>query len=280
MLLGYQIKSILPPYERLLWCLLTPELNRLPVTVKSFIACMANNNNSRNKMNSKSRTIRPKGKPVNKREQNLNRFLAMQRGTSLISRIPGHFMPDVFVCKLRYILSGLYTSAGASLSQYYRTSAFDVDPVLASTAMPGYAELAAMYRRYRVLSMHVKATVVNDEAHPVHIIHGFSADTFTFGTFTINYGSNPGITSSVMSPVTGQNLYRIDEAKAVTEILGDSSALVDDQYAAITSSNPARMANWNIGLSNPTNVFTARGVEIQGYVELETAFINRVNLVV
>nr|WAE42292.1 MAG: capsid protein [Cressdnaviricota sp.] len=88
-----------------------------------------------------------------------------ERISTLVMRKPGDYMPERFMCKLRYYdsFASLQNSSNPEYASYtYKmNSVYDPDPAFASGAVPGFIELAAFYNAYRVVGFGYKITFNN-----------------------------------------------------------------------------------------------------------------------
>nr|WAE42300.1 MAG: capsid protein [Cressdnaviricota sp.] len=88
-----------------------------------------------------------------------------QRISTLVMRKPGDYMPERFMCKLRYYDSASslqYSPTPDYASVVYKmNSVYDPDPIVLSGAVPGFTELAAFYSAYRVVGFGYKVTFNN-----------------------------------------------------------------------------------------------------------------------
>ena len=80
-----------------------------------------------------------------------------------------NYMPSRLRTTLKYNTSGILNNAGVVFAnvRLKPTDAYDVDPTLGSTSMPGFTELAAIYRYYRVRACLFKADFSNRESFPL-----------------------------------------------------------------------------------------------------------------
>jgi hypothetical protein len=150
---------------------------------------------------------------------------------------PRTVMPATYVTNMRYLIDTVLTSVGAlQTSLQYRTEAYDVDPTLASTAMPGFNELAAIYQRYRTLRISYKFACANQEAFPISIIHGTSALAIASGSLNIQYAGNPLFSTGMLGPNTGKSTGTYRRSTAITDVVGTKQPLFDDLYTGSTTS--------------------------------------------
>jgi len=147
-------------------------------------------------------------------------------------------MPPQFDTVLSYHVQDVITNvAGTAASIRFTTNAYDVDPALGSTAMPGFTEFAGFYARFRTLDMSYKFSCANQEAFSLTIIHGFSNSSIASGSVNINYAGNPLMGSTIVGPLTGDNTKVLRGKKTVVQITGTQQPLFDDIYTGSTSSS-------------------------------------------
>lgn len=217
-----------------------------------------------------------KKKTTNKRKQRNNKNVTRAGRNPLIAVprwiAPRMVMPAEYDTSFKYIVDVVVGTAAATLSSVrYTTNAYDVDPTLASTAMPGFTELAALYARFRTLRMAYKFNVCNAEAFPVHVIHGFSNVSVASGSLGMNYGGNALMSCSILGPLTGQGRSIFSRSASVGQISGSTQYLYDDVFTGSTTSSTLATAGTcycYLGLSAGANVFTAAGAIVQVEITL------------
>jgi len=188
---------------------------------------------------------------------------------------PRTVMPSTYVTNLKYIVQDTVTNVGgvrASIS--FRTEAYDVDPALGSTAMPGFAELGALYARYRALRMTYKFSVANQEAFSITTIHGFSNSSIASGSLSIGYAGNPLFNSGMLGPLTGQGRATYRQSASVVAVAGSQQPLFDDLYTGSTASATLATAGTTwcyFGVITPV-VMTAAGVLVTVEITLQVQF--------
>jgi hypothetical protein len=176
---------------------------------------------------------------------------------------------------LKYIVQDIVTNVGGVLASIrFRTEAYDVDPALASTAMPGFAELALLYARFRTMGMSYKFSVANQEAFSLSVIHGFSNSSIASGALVLAYAGNPLFKTAILGPLTGQNRGQFSQRRTVREISGTDQSLFDDLYTGSTASATLATAGtaWcYFGILSPV-ALTAAGVLVTVEVTLDIEF--------
>jgi hypothetical protein len=186
---------------------------------------------------------------------------------------PRLIMPVEFDTTFRYTVVYTVGSAAAVLASIrFQSNAYDVDPVLGSTAMAGFAELAALYARFRTLSMKYKFNACNSEAFPVTVIHGFSTAVVASGSLGMNYSENPLMHTGILGPLTGQCKGTFQQSASVVDISGTAQPLYDDLFTGSTTSSTLATSgtvHCYIGFGTPAaNVFTAAGVLVHVEIDL------------
>jgi len=203
-------------------------------------------------------------------------------GHSIIAS-PSQIVPSEVFTYLTYPFAGSIKSAGLQyMSQRWRTNdAFDVDPVLGSTATPGFAEWAAFFSFYRVISYSVVMQVTNNENFPV-------------GLYVLNSTDDPGVTGAnwyakaasalgrtyQMAPkgTTGaQKTIRV--AHTITEVVGSSAPETADTFRALVTSTPDDQTWFGVGIDSHSATNTlSNGVFYNLSMRLHVKFYGRKTL--
>jgi hypothetical protein len=223
-------------------------------------------------MNNKSKAL-SSGSPRRKRQNNTRKA-----STLVLPRQVGLALPDRYICKLRY-----WKSVQISLNvtntpsvRFSPSNAFDIDPVLASTAMSGYVELAAIYGSYRVTGSDILVEGINSSpTHPVRLIVG-AANVDPGGTpsaaYVLSLAEQPYSKSTIVS-LAGGPTARVRNHLTTERIYGNPMVMYDDNFSAPTTASPSNNWWWVIGLyaqSLFTQVFT-----LNVTIEVEIEFYNR-----
>lgn len=188
---------------------------------------------------------------------------------------PRTVMPDEFDTDLKYIVYDVVTNiGGAQAGIKFRTEAYDVDPAIASTAMPGFTEFAAFYSRYRALKLGYKFSVSNYEAFPVSILHGYTINSIASGSLNPGYAGNPLFGTAILGPATGSGKGVYSQNKSVVQIAGTTQPLYDDLYTGSTTSATLATAGTvycNLGIVSAIPL-TANGVHVFVEITLRVRF--------
>lgn len=194
---------------------------------------------------------------------------------AIMYKSPRMIMPAQYVTSLSYLVDYIVTAVGASqTSIQYRTEAFDVDPALGSTAMPGFAEMATFYQRYRPLRMSYQFDVANQEAFTMAYLHGFSNSAISAASLNLQYAGNPTFKTAVVGPATGMNTKTFRGSTTVVNLRGTQQPLFDDLFTGSTTSATLATAGTTycyLGLISPA-AMTALGSNVIVKITLQLQF--------
>jgi hypothetical protein len=200
---------------------------------------------------------------------------ARSLAVSPMYKSPRAVMPSEFTTTLKYIVQDVVTNvAGTKASIRFRSEAYDVDPAIASTAMPGFVEFAGFYARYRTLALGYKFSVSNQEAFSMSVIHGFSTTSIASGSLNIEYSGNPLFRTQMLGPATGEGQAVLSGKKSIVQISGTNQALFDDIYTGSTASATLASAGTvycYFGIITPA-ALTALGCLVTVEVSLDLTF--------
>lgn len=191
----------------------------------------------------------------------------------LIVRGP-HYMPSRIRTTLRFDAQSSILNAGVNHGniRYTPTNAFDVDPILGSTSMPGFAELGAIYRFYRVNSWKVKVSAANREITVGSIC--LAQLNFDPGANTANwqnYYSSRDSVKKYMGPLTGACQAELTMSGSVASLGGsDTHTMINDNYSALTNAAPGNNIWIFIGTNSVANA--ANGCELSTQIDINLDF--------
>jgi len=192
--------------------------------------------------NQKSHKKKRPRKGPRKNGSNLSRDRSIAEYPTVMVVKSLNFMPD----RLRTVLSfngngnlnnGGFTYANSRLIPTY---AYDVDPVLASTSLPGFAEMQTIYRSYRVNWFRQVCAFSNEEAFPILVyMCPLNVDPGADTTLFQQLLSNKRCVKTLLGPLTGNGISTLDTGRVgVDEFGGTAMTLADDKTAAQTTSAP------------------------------------------
>lgn len=145
--------------------------------------------------------------------------------------------PDCFQTTLCYVSPIRHnTAAGPIVTLSMTNNAFDVDPLLGTTAMAGFGELALVYSLFRNKSMSITWDIENHEDTPKQIAYGPSIDVIA--SVGANYAENPGWKHGQLSsfPNAGSRKTFTNSCD-FSKYYGDKSSVYSAKLSGSTSSN-------------------------------------------
>lgn len=164
-------------------------------------------------------------------------------------------------------------SAGVAYAniRFAPTNAYDVDPDIGSSSMPGFAQYAALYRFYRVHSSRILVDFVNQESFGALVyVAVANSDPSTGSPTCVAFLSNPRTKQMTLGAATGMSTGVIRSAFSTSQMGGVSSMSILDEYSALTSSSPNNNWWWVIGTFSAANL--SSGIFISLRIEVEVEF--------
>jgi len=223
---------------------------------------------------------RPKRRGRSKRGNNT----LVQQGENPYSRnnngrIPRTINSGMFVTQpnsqlitLKYIANQTVNQAGFTFASYsYNANgAYDVDPALGSTAMPGFNEWSRLFVTNRVQTTKVKAFLVNNENFPIILNSTWLSNNSFSGanTFPPSEYGNRFSKTRMLSAKGGMDKVQISEKMAMDQLFGDQSYWGDVvQFEGTAASNPSTLFQVVFGIASATGAPLVNGVSL--YAEFE-----------
>lgn len=188
-------------------------------------------------------------------------------------RAPRPIMPQEWVTTLRYTAIQSFTWNAVYFNHiYFSTAAYDVDPALGNTAMPGLAEMAAFYARMRPLRISYKFDVCNNEAFPVFTASGFTSEVLA--NPDVDVAGNPLWKKGVLAAKGGQDRLRMRDSATIVRIAGTKQALYDDLYTSSTITNTLQPSGTNYAylVCESDALGTGEGVTVSVQISLTMQF--------
>lgn len=167
-------------------------------------------------------------------------------------------------------------NAGLSYAtvRFRPTSAYDVDPTLGGTSMPGFNEMAGLYGKYRVLRFRTQVIAVNLEEFPLNVT--VFPSNFDLGNNYSQVQSQFGNSFSkykYLSPKSGMDRCTITTPwLSSRQIVGTDSVYLDDDYASNTNTSPTNNSYINIGIWTGNTTLLTVGVGLQIVITCEIRF--------
>lgn len=233
------------------------------------------------KRNRRGRKKAPRKRGYRKR----NRYTKIQ---SVKVRSPGAICGDRTFVKLIYYdqLNSILTNNGNNYAyiRYQPSAAYDVNPSLGTTAMSGFAELAALYNKYRVHASKISVLLSNQEDFgvtamvlPLNVDPGSSPSITTIQS----YQMQPFCTRRVLSSKGGQDKASFKKYMSSKKIIGSNSFKYEENYASAVNTIPADNWYWIIALTTMGGTyFTTKGVVYDVLITCYVEFYDRKSLIV
>ncbi len=185
---------------------------------------------------------------------------------------------DSIIVPFRYILPIQTIGATGSLlnSLRFTSNAYDVDPALASTAMAGFGEWAAIYSRFRTLEMSYKFYVTNLDGSGKEVISGFMITSVSASLLGSNYAENPHMKLTRLGGSPGMGSCTVTGHCRLEDLFGTKQCLFDDLFTGSTTSSTlptASQMNCYVGVNSP--ILPTAGFTVSGYVNLVVHMFRR-----
>lgn len=178
-----------------------------------------------------------------------------KRPTSYADRIA----PPETDVKLTYTTMVTLGTGAADESVRYKVNAVrDVDPILGSTAVPGFAEWSSIYNFYRVVKVKYSVQFCNLDLLRSFVCLTYLTNTDPGVTMPRSNVSNPLCKFRQISTQAGMNRCQIGATATLATILGANIVETDPNYSALTSADPADLIWLGVGVSSsPTGPSTS-----------------------
>ncbi len=232
-------------------------------------------NNARN--TKKQLSAEAQNKKSSSRQANVIR----ERQTTLsIPKAVGCYMPDRLKTTLRFWKSVAVnlTPTSTAAIRFAPSAAYDIDPTVASAAMVGFAQLAAMYGSYRVHSSYAKVECVNEgdvttkvTLVPTNLDPGASPSS----NYVISATEQPYAVSRTLSAVGGP-ITVLENKMSTQKIYGSPMTKYDDNFASLSNTTPNN--NWYWVVAFYAMAIATKAVICNFYCEVDVDFYDRVNV--
>jgi len=183
--------------------------------------------------------------------------------------------PDKMTAKLSYTVSGLLqilTTNGYIATYLTPSAAYDVDPTILSTAMPGFSELATFYSIYRVIAsaVTVEAVIPSTDGIPGNsavmvIVPLNSSPAGASYADVIGWRGNT-YSKSCLLPITAQPT-KLSSSMTTEKIFGSRAVYFDDSFTSNVTTIPVNNWYWAFGFASDSNPPLAN-LDISVYIRL------------
>jgi len=182
------------------------------------------------------------------------------------------FMPPRWQTTLRFskevVMSNV--ASGWANVRFAWTSCYDVDPILGSTSMPGFAELAAIYRYYRAVRSSIRVDFGNlDNLSGTAVICPVNFDPTANTTTYQNYLSSRSAKHRPIGSLNGTGAVSVRHATSI-KAFGGTLVPALDSYAAVVTTVPVNNIYWLVGCYM-NNVMT-NGVTVNVFIDITLVF--------
>jgi len=189
------------------------------------------------------------------------------RGQVFKSATPGVVVPEISYVKLHYFAQ--YTINNATLkyadNRFVMNGVYDVDPLVGSTAIAGFSELAAFYQSYRALKCTVRVDFSNLEAFPVNVYmlpsRNPSTDPGSNNVGGLDWLMNPLSKYKQLSAVGGMDRCTLGQTVDFPTVYS-KQVLTDDSYSAAVTANPSLKLYHIVGVTSGTNLVSGIAVTV------------------
>jgi len=190
----------------------------------------------------------------------------------------GLILPDRYRTKLRFWKS-VQTSLAASVTSAVRfqpSAAYDIDPVLASTTMAGFNELAGLYARYRVLASTIKVECANvSNLNPLMLVvapTNLDPGATPSSAYILALKEQP-YAKAISVPLVGGPLGVIESRMTTEKIFGSKMVLFDDAFQAGIATVPTNNWFWVISWYSFQLIATSFVTNVT--IEVDVEFFDR-----
>jgi len=156
------------------------------------------------------------------------------------------------------------------------TFAYDVDPVVGSTAMPYFTEWGGIYRFYRVIYSKLHVEFASADSNPVTcaicpVNFDPTANTVNYQ----NYFSNPNSKEVSLGLAQGQGAKALTMSRTTDHFAGSKWTGTSDSYSALSAgaSPPSNNWYWFIGARNLSNF--VNGVFVAAVMDVHIVFFEQ-----
>jgi hypothetical protein len=236
---------------------------------------MNKNSQQRNVRQKSLKKKTPSRNPSNRLRERTTFSDGVEAQQNQLVRVPrdSFIMPDRLYTKLVFSGSGVLTIPALSFTvaaRYRPSSAFDVDPLLGGTIMPGFTELTAIYGAYRVTSSRITVEFVNESTTasctacvlPLNADPGASPSSATVQSWP----GNPYSKYKIL-PLAGGPSLDLTNEMSTEKIFGSKMVYFDDSFTAAVTTNPVNNWFWAIGLS--TNPAAVANINVSNLLKIE-----------
>lgn len=175
--------------------------------------------------------------------------------------------------------SALNAAASTCGIRFYANGAYDVDPVLGSTVMPGFttymgtSPTTGLYNYYRVIKVKYDLEFANLETFPVRAYAGFT-NTDPGSTGNLQLPANPMFKSHLLAAKGGNDTCRFRDTRTIAAIVGSGNVESEDNFRGTFSANPVDLCYLFAGGNSVAGAFLPNGLAIAGSIYMTIRFFD------
>lgn len=166
---------------------------------------------------------------------------------------------------------------------FYTNAPFDVDPALGSTSTQGFAELATLFTRYRVISYDSEVQLVTSGIYPtmMTVLHRNTNASSAGGSATdldVYLGNAFAQHRLIGHAYSSSGTHTFKASHTIAQIVGSQAPLTDDTFQALVTSVPSDVTFIEIGahVHEPTGAQNLTGgVMVNLTLRMRTNFYER-----
>lgn len=205
---------------------------------------------------------------------------------SVVVRTPGVVVADKTYVKLHYMdTTSRVLAAPANpfgYIRYFANGLFDANPLILTSLVPGFTELATLYEQYRVHGAKITVRFVNQEAFP-SVVVVWPTDQDQSASINQQYlqemCGNYFARFRHLSSKGGMDRASITNYISFKKLIGTRNYNTDLNYSSLVSTNPLKLMYWNIGTYSMDNSnYTAANVPFECRITFYAEFFNRKQL--
>lgn len=192
----------------------------------------------------------------------------------------GCIVPDRLRTRLKYWINPVISLAvnTTGVQNFTPTAAQDIGGSLSGTMPPGFAELAALYRTYRVLGSKIKVEAINTSNNsairvgvlPVNHDPGLSP---TPGWVTAAVEQKYSVSKMIAG--TGSPVVKITNRMTTERIYGTSAVLTDDNFSSLVTGTPINNWFWIVYYYSFATIPVATPLILNIWIEIDIDFYDR-----
>jgi hypothetical protein len=209
-----------------------------------------------------------------------NLFVNKRNNLVVVPRSSGLIVPDRMYTRLRFFGATSITVTAATPQgavRYRPTAAFDVDPLLASTATPGFAEFAAFYNTYRVTASNARIVMSQRSSESlVGVLAPVLFDPGASPTYnTIASWSSTPFSKHMQIPPIGGDSITLAQSMSTEKIHGTDMVYYDNNFAATVTGIPGNNWYWVVGILASPAPAANTVVNVMVDIEMGVEFYDR-----